>query len=84
NLALFKSAEAQQRDRATMRQLQTKAQAVLVELERTVRAPEMRQGLQDMKQKREAFLAARDSYIALLDRGEYEAAVASLESQLRP
>ena len=84
NLALFKSAEAQQRDRATMRQLQTKAQAVLVELERTVRAPEMRQGLQDMKQKREAFLAARDSYIALLDRGEYEAAVALLESQVRP
>ena len=84
NLALFRSPEAQQRDRGLLRQLQAEAVSVIAELDRIVRAPEMVAGMKDMKAKRDAFLKARDAYVALLDAGQVDAAVKSLESELRP
>jgi methyl-accepting chemotaxis protein len=84
NLALFTDPAAQQRDRARMRELQERATVVVAELERIVRAPEMKAGLQDMKAKRRAFLEARNDYVALLDKGQHAQAVQSLEHELRP
>ena len=76
--------EAQQRDRESLRSAQVKATEVVAQLQRTVRAPEMVAGLQDMMGKREAFLRSRDAFLALLDDGQHDAAVQTLETQLRP
>ena len=84
NLALFDSQKIQTSARAGIQKTRAQVLAEIGSLQQLIHTDDGKVLLQELKQRRLAFLQLGDEYLALLDQGRKDEALSMLENRLRP
>ncbi|MEX8195103.1 methyl-accepting chemotaxis protein [Comamonas guangdongensis] len=84
NLALFNTQKIQTSARAGIQKARAQVLAEIESLQQLMHTGDGKALLEELKQRRMAFLKLGDEYLALLDQGRKDEALAMLENRLRP